>query len=618
MKTQDKIKQDLKRKREERLAAETAAGGPAPPAIPQPPRLEPLSAEEAVPSAKAGSQPPATAPERASLELPIDRLLPDVSENGTHQKPLPAPPRPPPENIIQFQERRPQPEPRHKLPQDIDAERGVLCSILQKPERCLPIAERTIGTEYFLHPSHQVIWSGLTEMHRDGALIEFRTLTKYLEDTKRLPTAGGSAYVTELSYFVETSANIDYYLDRVREMHSRRQIIKISQEAARDANAVASPIDLIDRVSAEFQALRSIGGRNGALPNATPLIDFGDQEPDPSLTLLGDRFLCPEGGMLLIGPSGIGKTTVSVQQDLQWSAGKPSFGIRPSRPFKILTIQAEDDAGDLSEIVRGVVNGLGLSDSDILESRERCHYVSSKCYTGQEFLTKVVRPLLAKHRPDILRINPLLAYLGGDVMNTEVTAAFLRNGLNPLLEEFQCAAIVVHHTPKTNFRNTEEWKASDWMYAGAGAADITNWCRAAVVIDPTSNPHVFRFIAAKRGKRIGWVNEFSGEAEYSRHFAHGTGGIYWRPASEEEVGGLTQKANKDKKQPKDLWAFIPEKGSIQKDALISKAGENGIGRDRAKGLLAALIADGLAFEWHIPRPRTNPEKHIARYEQTFV
>ena len=67
-----------------------------------------------------------------------------------------------------------------------------------------------------------------------------------------------------------------------------------------------------------------------------PLIDFGDTPPDPSKTLLGRRFLCREGGMLFVGPSGIGKTSASVQQDLLWSIGQPAFGIVPRSPLRTL------------------------------------------------------------------------------------------------------------------------------------------------------------------------------------------------------------------------------------------------------------------------------------------
>ena len=348
------------------------------------------------------------------------------------------------------------------------------------------------------------------------------------------------------------------------------------------------------------------------LPLMRPLIDFGDTPPDPAKTLLANRFLCREGGMLFVGPSGIGKTSAGVQQDLLWSIGLPAFGIVPARPLKILTIQAEDDDGDLSEIVSGVKGGLQFNTEQCQQSHENCFYVAEKAHTGDEFLIKIVRPLLEEYGPDLLRINPLQAYLGGDIKDPEITARFLRSGLNPLLAQFQCGCIITHHTPKVTFRDTKEWKASDWMYAGAGAADITNWCRAALIVDPTDKPRVFRFIAAKRASRIGWENDLSGEKEYIRHFAHDdNGSIYWRDALIEEV----KRAGKPRKQAKDLMALIPNEGTIPKKVLLSHVSELEIGQVKAKGFLAELIADRRLFEWQIKRPRTNPEIHISRYEQ---
>ena len=137
--------------------------------------------------------------------------------------------------------------------------------------------------------------------------------------------------------------------------------------------------------------------------------------------------------------------------------------------------------------------------------------------------------------PDIIRIDPLHAYAGGDVRDPDVTTAFLRNGLNPILQEFRCAAIIMHHTPKTTYRDTSEWLATDWMYAGAGNADLTNWARAILVIDATNAPSTFVFRAAKRGSRIGWADE-RGDPIYERLFCHQTGGaICWRDAAEDDA-----------------------------------------------------------------------------------
>lgn len=357
------------------------------------------------------------------------------------------------------------------------------------------------------------------------------------------------------------------------------------------------------------------------VPEARPLIDLANAKPDPEKTLLGDRFLCAGGGMLFVGPSGIGKSSASVQQDILWALGRPAFGIQPARPLRILTIQAENDDGDLGEMARGVIKGLNLGEDDLAAIRERVLYVSARAHTGAAFLGEVVAPLLEQHRPDILRIDPLLAYLGDDVNKADATAAFLRAGLNQLLERYGCAVIINHHTPKVTNRDTSSYRASDWMYYGAGSADITNWCRAALVIDPTHCGHVFRFIAAKRGGRIGWRDD-NGERVFERYFCHDrTEGICWHEATEADIEAAAAKKPGRKTSPKttvDLIALVPMKGAIPKNALLSKAQGADIGKERARGLLAELLADKQLYEWRIPRPKTNPEIQISRHEQTLV
>jgi AAA domain len=329
--------------------------------------------------------------------------------------------------------------------------------------------------------------------------------------------------------------------------------------------------------------------KGSAIPERKPLLEYGDIQPDIVKTLLGNRFLCVEGGLLLIGSSGIGKSSASIQQDIRWSIGEPAFGIVPARPLKIVTIQAEDDAGDLSEMVQGACLHLELSPEQDQLSRENCAYYCHKQLTGPEFLANVVDPILARDRPDIIRINPLQAFLGGDVKDVTLVSRFLRNGINPLLEKYQCAAIVVHHTPKTNFRTTENWKATDWMYAGAGAADITNWARGVLVLDPTSARGVFKLIATKRGSRIGWRNGYDDLAT-ERYFAWADhGSIFWNDATDEQIQTAETKDSEVSKE--DLLRLVPPDELVFKDDVVTRAkSELKIGRDRARSFIDALVA----------------------------
>ena len=54
--------------------------------------------------------------------------------------------------------------------------------------------------------------------------------------------------------------------------------------------------------------------------------------------------------------------------------------------------------------------------------------------------------LLREESADLVIINPLLSYIGGEVVAEAST--WLRAGLMPILQEHKCAALIAHHTPK--------------------------------------------------------------------------------------------------------------------------------------------------------------------------
>jgi hypothetical protein len=379
--------------------------------------------------------------------------------------------------------------------------------------------------------------------------------------------------------------------------------------------------DLLESLHSDFERIETLERLRldaKEIPNPVIgrlLLDFRHHQPNPENTLLGNRFLCRGAGMLFVGPSGMGKSSASVQQDIQWSMGRLSFGIKPGKALKILTIQAEDDDGDTDEMVQSVCNFLKITEEEEKKFRSNCSYIGHKSLTGHEFIA-FVRRALEYHHPDILRLNPLQAYIGADIKDPAVTAAFLRSGLNPLLEEFNCAVIIVHHTPKTNFRDTDEWRASDWMYAGAGSADITNWARAILIADPTENPQVFQWIAAKRGKRIGWADK-DGNPTTTRYFSHSSADkIHW---DDTEPVDIPEKKTKQTKTVNTSQAFelLPhppfdifrtEFAQLLQDRLH-------VGVNKAKELIAILLETNQATLIKKPRPNTKPAEFLQRSER---
>jgi len=122
------------------------------------------------------------------------------------------------------------PDPNRELPQSLDAERGVLCSILLSPNDVLPMCIERIDENHFHHPAHRVIYETFIELWQNNQPIDLIVVTQYLTDNSRLDQAGGAELITELISFVPTAANASYYVDILREKFLLRQVITVSTE----------------------------------------------------------------------------------------------------------------------------------------------------------------------------------------------------------------------------------------------------------------------------------------------------------------------------------------------------------------------------------------------------
>ncbi len=338
------------------------------------------------------------------------------------------------------------------------------------------------------------------------------------------------------------------------------------------------------------------------------LMDLAEMDIDHSQTLLGNRFLCVGGGMLFGGPSGIGKSSALAQMATRWACNRDAFGIRPSRFLKIVIVQAENDQGDMIEMARGVLpENLGESDKTTL--RNNTPVLQYRGEGGEPFLS-YLRRVLEKHRPDILIIDPLMAFCGCAPTDEERIPKFLRGGLNPLMDEFPCATLVNHHTPKTNSRNTSEYKPSDWMYTLAGCADITNWTRGQIVIEPTHDVRSFRFHAAKRGGRLGWESA-DGSATTTKVFVHSVkkDEIRWYPATLDDVKRIDEsrpvkgKMKIEAPSAERVLDFLPIDGSALKTELLTKLRTELLLTFRgADDLLTQAEFKGIVHPHKVPNP----------------
>jgi replicative DNA helicase len=143
------------------------------------------------------------------------------------------------------------------LPHSIEAEQGVLGSMLISPREIIAECVEKINEEYFYFAAHQTIYTVLVELWNAGQGIDLITFTQVLRDRNLLETVGGAAAVTSLFTFVPTAANVTYYLEIVREKYILRQIIAACTESVRRAFEEQDEVhNLLDEVE---QKIFSVG-----------------------------------------------------------------------------------------------------------------------------------------------------------------------------------------------------------------------------------------------------------------------------------------------------------------------------------------------------------------------
>jgi AAA domain len=318
-----------------------------------------------------------------------------------------------------------------------------------------------------------------------------------------------------------------------------------------DSEAEPNGQKVADAYSEQSKAPAPIARKLSELVRVAP-------EADPD-ELLRHRFLCRGGGLLVAGPTGIGKSAWGLQCALLWAIERPCIGITPSRRLKSLIVQAENDDGDLAEMRDGVLLGLDFTPGQTKTACESVIVCREDTRSGFPFFTECLRPLLAEHKPDLLWIDPALSYLGGESNSQKDVGSFLRNWLNPLLSEFKCGVVVTHHTNKpSSGKEKPDWSGSDFAYLGAGSAEWANWARAVLAIRATGQQGVFELRAGKRGSRIGWrdADQSTSFAKFIGH-ARSPGVICWRGVDDSEVnaGGRPKSSS-----PDELLALLPGEG----------------------------------------------------------
>ena len=197
------------------------------------------------------------------------------------------------------------------------------------------------------------------------------------------------------------------------------------------------------------------------------------------------------GETTVIGaPGGVGKSSLAIGMAISIATGRELLGekVRGGDDLKVLLINAEDSGIEIKRriwafclahnIAEQSLNRLYVAGADdrrvqrlsFLRTTEKNLSVLDR--SGFEVLEAALELL----RPDVIVLDPLVAFCGGGNMNDNTVMSLVMRELKRLAAKFDCAILIVHHTRKGGDAGNAE--------AISGAAAIVNLARRAIMPVP--------------------------------------------------------------------------------------------------------------------------------------
>lgn len=210
---------------------------------------------------------------------------------------------------------------------DISAEKAVLGAVMID-WNVLGRVRTKLKPEHFSGRETRVVYETMLELFNKDIVGDLQTIISYLmNNPERLKEAGGIGTVSDLTSEMPSSANIDYYVERVLSFSKRRQIVEAAEnlassayEIGRDVNEIVSEAEeKIFRLN-ETGSTTEIRSMKSIIPEVMQKIEeryknqsglTGIPSGIPELDRMTNGF--QDSNLIIIGarPS-IGKTAIAV------------------------------------------------------------------------------------------------------------------------------------------------------------------------------------------------------------------------------------------------------------------------------------------------------------------
>ena len=144
------------------------------------------------------------------------------------------------------------------LPQDLNAERGLLGAILIDATRVMDLcANKRLVPEAFVDPAHRSIYIAIERLSGKGLPVDGISVANFLESTGELEAVGGIQALNTLMDRTPTSSHAGYYADLVMEEYVRRSILGVVRKIEENVYDATQSADYV--LGSAEQAILGVG-----------------------------------------------------------------------------------------------------------------------------------------------------------------------------------------------------------------------------------------------------------------------------------------------------------------------------------------------------------------------
>jgi hypothetical protein len=337
-----------------------------------------------------------------------------------------------------------------EAPHSLDAEKGILCAILNRPAAVLPIAQQFLSPDHFYFATHRTLFEAMCTRFNDEGMFDLVTLTTHLIDVGQINSVGGPGYVTELFTFGAIPENASHYIDILKDKYAKRSIIHTAIQAIQRAYAVdeqpgGGPADIFDELFVGLEQVRAGLRSNLRLPDLRDMSLFIGQNlpPEPPELVKG---LLHQGSKVIVGGTSKGRKTMAlVDMGVSVCTGTDWWGF-PCVKGPVCYINFEIQDPFMCKRVNAVcvAKGVKLPPDQFMAWNLRGHG------EGIENLVADLMAVLRHRRFVLIIIDPIYKALGDRDENKAGDVASMLNQLEKIAVKTGAAVAFGAHYSKGN------------------------------------------------------------------------------------------------------------------------------------------------------------------------